>query len=138
MFARRLTEVEPFQCAGIDFGMLLPRDVTDSVEIVLAVLKPGMESPVDQHATFDQVFWIIEGEGDLTIGAERALVGPQTVAFIPRDTPHTIKCVSGSGLKYLYLNVWGKGVPELERLWRKVYLNVHARRTAAAPPLTRE
>jgi mannose-6-phosphate isomerase-like protein (cupin superfamily) len=96
-----------------------------------------MESPVDRHATFDQVFWVIEGEGELTIGTERALVGPQTVAFIPRDTPHSIKCVSG-GLKYLYLNVWGKGVPESERLWRRVYLNVHARRTAAAPDRTPE
>lgn len=128
MFIRRLSDAEPFQCAGIDFGMLLPRDVTDSVEIVLEILKPGMKTPSDQHASFDQVFWILDGQGEITIGEEKALIGAQTCAFIPRCTPHSIQCVSDRDLRYLYLNVWGKGVPEPEKRWRQIVSQIHARR----------
>jgi len=131
MFIRRLADAEPFHCAGIDFGMLLPRDVTNSVEFVLEILKPGIGTPVDQHANFDQVFWILEGEGEVMVGGESVVVGPETVVFIPRSTPHSIHCKSTTNLRYLYVNIWGQGIPFVEQSWKQVYLNIHDRRVAA-------
>jgi mannose-6-phosphate isomerase-like protein (cupin superfamily) len=130
MHYRRIAEAEPFTCAGIEFGMLLERDVTDSCEVVWERLRGGQETPVDSHATFDQIFIILKGRGRLRVGDEEREVGAESVAFIPRRTPHAIKCLGDGDLVYLYINVWGRGVPEAEREWRRVYSLIHDRRVA--------
>jgi mannose-6-phosphate isomerase-like protein (cupin superfamily) len=131
MFVRTLQQAEPFQCAGIDFGMVLPRDITGSVEIVWEELKPGVSTPADKHDHFDQVFWILDGEADVTVGKEQRRVGPQTVVFVPRATQHSVRCLSAGGLRYLYMNVWANGIPERDRNWKQIYLDIHSRRVAA-------
>lgn len=131
MYTCHISEAEPFVCAGIQFGMMLPRDLTDSCEVVMEWLKPEQATPTDRHANFDQIFIILEGAGILTIGDRTTTVTADTVAFIPRNAPHTIRCCSADGLRYLYVNVWGAGVPEPEREWRRAYHLIHERRVAA-------
>lgn len=132
MYTRKIADAEPFTCAGIEFGMVLPRDLTDSSEVVLERLTSGQATPVDSHGTFDQIFIILEGRGLLSIGYEEQQVGAHTVAFIPRNTPHAIKCLTEEDLVYLYINVWGQGVPAAEQEWKRVYLQIHCRRTLEA------
>ena len=68
MHIRSLKDAEPFEVAGIKFGMLLPRDVTDSVEVVWEKLRADQATPIDRHPTFDQLFFILKGTGEVTIG----------------------------------------------------------------------
>ena len=99
---------------------------------MLEILQPGQETPVDQHANFDQIFILLEGAGNLMVGDARRDVFTGDVCFIPRCTPHSIGCTSNGVLRYLYINVWGQGLPEAERDWKQVYLAIHDRRTGAA------
>lgn len=128
MHVSSIAGAEPFSCAGIEFGMILPRNVTNSCEVVLEVLEPGQETPVDQHANFDQIFILLEGAGDLKVGVSRRDVFATDVCFIPRRTEHAIRCTSAGALRYLYINVWGQGLPESECDWKQVYLAIHDRR----------
>lgn len=132
MFIRSLQDAEPFTCAGIQFGMLLPRDVTDSVEVVWESVRSDQSTPMDRHPTFDQLFYILKGTGEVTIGEEKAVVGPQTLVFIPRNTDHNIVPNSPDGLEYIYFIVWGKGVPDAEQGWKRAYSQIHGRRTDEA------
>lgn len=132
MYTRKIADAEPFTCAGIEFGMILPRDVTNSAEVVLERLRSGQATPIDSHSTFDQIFIILSGQGLLRIGDDEQQVVAQTVAFIPRNTPHAIRCLNEEDLIYLYINVWGQGVPEAEREWKRVYELIHDRRTVEA------
>lgn len=127
-----LANGEPFTCAGIQFKMLLPRDVTDSVEAVAEFIRPDQASPIDRHPNFDQLFFILKGEGEVTIGDESSVVGPQTIVFIPRNTDHTIRPLTPDGLEYIYFNVWGRGVPQRERGWKQAYSQIHNRRMGEA------
>jgi mannose-6-phosphate isomerase-like protein (cupin superfamily) len=131
MYERNIEQAESFICAGIQFGMVLPRNQTCSSEVVLEVLKPGQDTPVDRHAAFDQIFIIMEGQGNLMIGDERKDVRPGSVCYIPRGTAHSIRCTSAGELRYLYINVWPNGIPEADRDWKQVYLAIHDRRRAA-------
>ena len=128
MFIRSIENAEPFTCAGIEFGMLLPRDFTDSVEVVWEKVRADQATPIDRHPTFDQLFFLLKGKGEVTIGNQTALVGPQTLVFIPRNTDHSIRPVSAEGLEYIYFIVWGKGVPEAEKGWKRAYSQIHSRR----------
>ena len=129
MFTRSLEDAEWFTCAGIDFGMMLPRDVTDSVEVVWESLKADQHSPLDRHPTFDQIFYILRGHAEVVIGNEIIQVKPQTIVYIPRNTDHSVRPTSGGGVEYLYFIVWGKGVPPAERGWKRAYSQIHDRRT---------
>lgn len=128
MYAKRLEEAEPFECAGIQFGMVLPRDVTGSVEVVWERLEPSMRTPLDQHLSFDQLFFILKGTGEVTVGSETQAIQAATVIFIPRATTHSVRCTSDEGLEYLYFNVWRNGVPENEKNWKTIYSVIHHRR----------
>ncbi len=130
MFTCSIENAEPFTCAGIEFGMLLPRDVTDSVEVVWERLRADQTTPVDLHPTFDQLFFLLKGTGEVMIGNETRIIGKGTLVFIPRNTNHSIRPTSDEGLEYLYFNIWGSGVPEPEKGWKRIISKIHERRTA--------
>jgi mannose-6-phosphate isomerase-like protein (cupin superfamily) len=130
MHAMSLEEAEPFECAGIQFRMVLPRDITGSVEVVLERLEPFKGTPVDQHPGFDQLFFILKGTAEVTVGTETRAVQSATVIFIPQATTHSVQCTSDEGLEYLYFNVWKNGIPEKEKNWKTAYSKVHDRRLA--------
>ena len=94
MYARHLEEAEPFTCADIQFGMLLPGEVTGSVEVVWERLEPLQCTPADHHSTFDQLFFILNGTGMVTLGTESRPVKAGTLVLIPRGTQHSVHCTS--------------------------------------------
>ncbi len=130
MYSRNLDEAESFVCAGIQFGMILPRNITESVEVVWERLEPFEGTPSDRHASFDQLFVILKGTGKVTAGEETSLVRPLTVVFIPRGTSHSVLSSSDEGLEYLFINIWRSGIPSAESDWETVYSMIHNRRTA--------
>ncbi len=131
MYAKHLQDAELFMCAGIQFGMLLPRDITGSVEVVWERLEPFQSTPQDHHASFDQLFFILKGTGEVTVGTESRPVKAATVVFVPHATPHSVQCTSDEGLEYLYFNVWRNGIPDKEKDWKVTYSQTHNRRSAS-------
>ena len=55
MLVKALSEGEPFRCAGNEYFMLLPRDISDCCEVVLEKVPPGHSTPPNAHSTFVQV-----------------------------------------------------------------------------------
>ena len=100
MFAKHLDDAELFTCAGVQFGMLLPRDVTGSVEVVWERLEASQSTPTDQHSSFDQLFLILKGTGEVSVGGEAQMIKPSMLVFIPQATQHFVRCTSEEGLEY--------------------------------------
>lgn len=130
MFAKHLDDAELFTCAGVQFGMLLPRDVTGSVEVVWERLEASQSTPTDQHSSFDQLFLILKGTGEVSVGGEAQMIKPSMLVFIPQATQHFVRCTSEEGLEYLYFNVWRDGIPDEEKDWELTYSQIHNRRSA--------
>jgi mannose-6-phosphate isomerase-like protein (cupin superfamily) len=124
LFAKKFEQGEPLQCAGNNYRMLLPRDLTDCCEVVLEEVAPGKSTPPNQHETFLQIYVVLEGHAELFIGDEAREVRGPLVALIPRRADHYIVNKSGkTPLRYLYISVWPEGIPAAERDggWKKVY-----------------
>lgn len=133
MFVRTFDEGEPFRCAGNDFAMLLPREVTSQCEVVLEQIGPGRVTPSNAHATFQQIYLVLSGEAEIHIGSESRRITAPAVAFIPQATEHYVVNLSESEpLTYTYISIWPDGVPraEIEQGWRTVYARMIEEYTA--------
>lgn len=73
-------------------------------EAFIVVLAPGEAPPRHKHDDTEQVFFILEGGGTLTIDDDRRqAVSPGDVVLIPPGTWHTIRAEGGT-MRYLAID----------------------------------
>ena len=126
MFCKTFEEGERFRCAGNYYTMLLPRDLTQSCEVVLEKVAVGKKTPPNAHPTFQQIYIILAGEGNITIGDDTRHVVAPAGAFIPKNTHHQVMNTGPVEFQYLYVTVWPDGIPrqEIEGGWQKIYADM--------------
>src|SRR5262244_3930433 len=91
--------IKPF---GIDMRILLSTEASGgAISVIMAWHKPG-EGPPD-HVHFDQeeMFFIVEGTYELTVGGQTSTAGPGTIVFIPRTVVHRFKNVGNKMARML-------------------------------------
>ena len=83
--------IKPF---GLDLKVLLSTEATGgSISVLMGYIKPG-EGPGDHvHFNREEMFFIIEGTIELTVGGQTTTAGPGTIVFIPRNVVHRFKNV---------------------------------------------
>jgi len=120
MICQTLEEGERFWCAGALYTMLIARDDTRCFEAVLETIEPGRATPRNAHATFVQMYFIVEGRARVHIGGETRDVAAPAVAYIPLRTDHHVENVGESVLRYVYVSIWpGEIPPEDGQAWRE-------------------
>lgn len=126
MYIKTFDDGEKFMCAGNEYLMLLPRDLTDCCEAVLEKVDVGQSTPPNSHATFNQVYVVLDGEAEITIGEEKRRVSAPAMAFIPKNTKHWVQNAGGRVLRYIYITIWSDGIPADEKAggWRKASANM--------------
>jgi mannose-6-phosphate isomerase-like protein (cupin superfamily) len=67
------------------------RDASSSHHLVLLRDR----EPVHRHDTHDLLVVVLDGQGSMLIGNEERPVGPHSVIYIPRGTPHSMRNTSG-------------------------------------------
>jgi len=69
----------------------------------------GWTVPEHRHPDADEILYILEGDGELTLDGKKIQVSAGSAVFIPRNAPHSF--ISGAqGLKAL--QVYAPGGPE--------------------------
>jgi mannose-6-phosphate isomerase-like protein (cupin superfamily) len=91
-----------------DFGsnstiLLLDRTETNKFEFVLVQWPADSKGAMVAHKEKEQTFFILSGEGKVTIGVETEDVKPGDLIFIPRNVPHTTE-TGDTSLEYLCIN----------------------------------
>ena len=83
--------IKPF---GLDVKVLLSTEATGgAISVLMGHIKPG-EGPGDHvHFNKEEIFFIIEGTYELTVGDQTTTAGPGTIVFIPRNVVHRFKNV---------------------------------------------
>lgn len=94
------------------------REATTS-EVFIVVLNPGEAPPPHKHDDTEQVFYVLEGKGTLTIGAsgEKYPVKGGDLVRVPPSTLHHIEAAGNEPLRYLAVDCFVGGRPEAEPTW---------------------
>jgi mannose-6-phosphate isomerase-like protein (cupin superfamily) len=82
----------------------------------LVVIKPGGEQRVHSHAP-EQVYFVLEGSGVMTVGADTRNVGPGDCIFVPSEAPHGLRNEGGEALRYFSAAAPAFETSDLLSLW---------------------
>lgn len=82
----------------------------------LAVIQPGGEQRIHSHRP-EQVYFILEGTGLMTVGDEAQRVGPGDCVFIPTDQAHGLKNDGTTALRYFSAAALAYPPGHLEKVW---------------------
>ena len=74
--------------------------------------EPGTGIPLHVHENEDEVFKVIEGEMELTVGDKTTILKAGDLAFGPRGIPHSWKIVGNSKAKVI-LSVFPAGIEDM-------------------------
>ena len=71
---------------------------TDKFFCDIYCLKSGQDQKVHAHNDSDKVYFILEGQGKITIGSEERELGPEEITIAPAGEPHGVVNDSGANL----------------------------------------
>jgi len=99
--------------------LVMDRAESATSEVFIVVLKPGEAPPPHKHDDTEQVFYILEGKGVLTIGGqeEQFPVKVGDLVRIPPSSVHFIEAAGEEPLRYLAVDCFLGGRPEAEPTW---------------------
>jgi mannose-6-phosphate isomerase-like protein (cupin superfamily) len=101
---RSLAEIEPFvtkdgslirELCGIPTGGTVRHSVAE------ATLEPGQATQRHYHAESEEVYVIVEGEGDMELDGDSARVAAGDAIPIPAGTWHTLRNTGNGSLRLL-------------------------------------
>jgi len=79
---------------GLDLKVFLTTEATGgAISVLMGWHKPGEGAPDHVHFDQEEMFFIIEGTYELTVGGQTSTAGPGTIVFVPRNTVHRFKNV---------------------------------------------
>ncbi len=99
--------------------LIIDRAQSSFSEAFMVVIEPQKAPPFHKHDDTEQVFYVIEGTGVLTIGdtKEQHAVRPGDVVRIPVSTYHSIRADEAQTLRYLCVDCFSGSRPEAEPTW---------------------
>jgi mannose-6-phosphate isomerase-like protein (cupin superfamily) len=92
--------------------LVVDRSESGASEVFFVILEPGEAPPLHKHDTTEQVFYMLEGEGVLTIGKEDAktyAVKPGDIVRVPFNAYHSIRAEGNKRIRYLCVDCFGAG-----------------------------
>ena len=95
------------------------RDAVAS-EAFFVILEPGEAPPLHVHEDAEQVFYILEGEGRMTVGRdEQETIELRVGDFVrtPPGTHHAVRCTGSSRFVYLSIDCFTAGPSASEPTW---------------------
>lgn len=92
-----------FEFGSNDTLLQIDRSETDKFEFVVVQWPAGSKGAMVAHKEKEQTFFVLSGNGTVTIGDETEPVKFGDMIFVPRNTPHTTEAGDDT-LTYLCLN----------------------------------
>ncbi len=109
------SRITPF--LGVDYSVLLPRERSECVEILLERFPKGLAFPVHQHKECEQTYLFLEGEAEVNVAGELYNVAKGGVVYIPRLTDHAVKNTGEGELVYVVVETYPEGYLPDEPTW---------------------
>jgi quercetin dioxygenase-like cupin family protein len=102
---------------GVKYSVLLPREKSECVEILLQRFPKGLSFPIHQHKECEQTYIVLEGEGEVTVADQVKRITKDDVVYIPRLTDHRVRNVGDGDFVYLTVETYPDGYLPNEPTW---------------------
>lgn len=118
MFVLNKNNSRRAEAAGLKTWLLVSQTSTrnQGISTSLTELEVHGQQEIHSHAR-EQCYYIIEGQGLMTVGTEKQVVHLGDCIFIPSDTPHGIENIGMSKLIYLTASSPVFSIDYEERMW---------------------
>jgi mannose-6-phosphate isomerase-like protein (cupin superfamily) len=100
--------------------LVMDRKDAATSEAFFVILEPGESPPLHVHPDAEQVFFILEGEAEMTIGRERqesVMLRVGDFVRTPPGTWHAVRCTSPGRIVYLSVDCFTGGPTDQEPTW---------------------
>jgi mannose-6-phosphate isomerase-like protein (cupin superfamily) len=124
------SKITPF--LGVDYSILLPRECSECVEILLERFPRGLAFPVHQHKECEQTYLFLEGEAEVNVAGALYQLAKGGIVYIPRLTDHAVRNVGDSELVYIVVETYPDGYLADEPTWDSHIEALKARYSAAS------
>lgn len=100
--------------------LVVDRSACKASEVFVVILDPGEAPPLHKHDDTEQVYYIIEGQGTLTIGEDKQTfpVKAGQVVVVPPATWHSIRA-EGAPVRYIAVDSFVTPEGKLEDTWEE-------------------
>ena len=88
---------------GLGSACLSGRDTGGAYCLLEVGLAPGMAVPRHMHTREDEVYFVLAGELEVTVGEETFVLRPGDSLLAPRDIPHKLRNSGSTTNHYLLL-----------------------------------
>lgn len=123
------SKITPF--LGVQYSILLPREQSECVEILLERFPIGLAFPVHQHKECEQTYLFLEGEAEVNVAGELHHLAKGGIVYIPRLTDHAVRNVGDCELVYIVVETYPDGYLQDEPTWDSHINALNARYNAA-------
>ena len=106
MYAKKFEDTKYEEHFGNKYNILLPREITEGLQLALVKVKKGSLTPKHTHKDEEQAYIILKGSGVVRLNDEEKEVGERMIVYIPRGTEHEIKNTGKDELTYIYVANW--------------------------------
>lgn len=65
--------------------------MTERFFVGLNAFEPGQEHKLHTHAGQDKLYFVLEGRGEVTVGAEKAQLGPGDLVVVQAGEEHALR-----------------------------------------------
>lgn len=100
--------------------LIMDRKDAAASEAFYVILEPGEAPPLHVHVDAEQVFFVLRGEADMTVGLAEQETFPLRVGDFVRTPPgvhHAVRCTGSSPFVYLSIDCFTGGRPSAEPTW---------------------
>lgn len=100
--------------------LIMDRKDAAASEAFWVILEPGEAPPLHVHPDAEQVFFVLKGEAQMTVGLtdqETFLLKPGDFVRTPPGVHHAVRCTSASPFVYLSIDCFTAGHSGAEPTW---------------------
>jgi quercetin dioxygenase-like cupin family protein len=109
------SKVTPF--LGVEYSVLLPRERSECVEILMERFPRALAFPIHQHKECEQTYLFLEGEAEVNVAGQLHRLVKGGIVYIPRLTDHAVKNIGDSELVYIVVETYPDGYLPDESTW---------------------
>ncbi len=76
-------------------GLMILKESSPEIEVVEALVRPGVSPPLHRHDFGTESFYVMEGTAVFYLDGTEIPAGPGDFVRVPRSTPHTFEVGGG-------------------------------------------